>query len=178
MASSTTSPKSTASSAVAARAPPPISATSSFSESGPREFAIATSWPAPAKSRAVVPPMLPEPMIPIRTSGTLLPSVPVLREPVRQLLSHVGERLAGVLESVAHAVPVVRARGLRLLANGVLLAAPQVLAADDVVVVALAHPRQQLVHAPDGERVGEPQLEEQPREAVHPAALLRVLGRL
>src|SRR5438309_1560063 len=39
--------------------------------SGPRELAIATSWPAPTKRCAAVPPILPLPMIPMRTSGAL-----------------------------------------------------------------------------------------------------------
>src|SRR5436305_10307156 len=175
MASSTTSPKSTASSGVTARAPCPISSTRSFSESGPREFAIATSCPAAANSFAAVPPMLPEPMTPIRTPRTLLP---VLGQPVAELLAHVGDRLPGVLERAADPVRVVHARLIGLLAQGVLLPAADVVAADDAVVVPLAHPAEELVHTAHRQRVGEVQLEQEAREAVHTPTPLRVVGGL
>ena len=56
----------TASCGVAA-AVAPVSAASSASESGPRVFATLTSCPSPLSRRVSVPPIFPEPMIPIRT---------------------------------------------------------------------------------------------------------------
>src|SRR5215208_2180971 len=70
MATRTASPNDAASSTLPARAPSPRAATSSDKVSGPREFAIATSCPASTKSRAVVDPMLPPPMIPMRISSS------------------------------------------------------------------------------------------------------------
>src|SRR5215210_2824744 len=65
MATTTTSPASAAPAGVEAVAAGPISPTRPARDSGPWELARTTSWPAPARSRARVPPMLPEPMIPI-----------------------------------------------------------------------------------------------------------------
>jgi hypothetical protein len=56
-----------ASSTVAARAFPPMEETRDCKDSGPRELLTATSCPAFANSRAAVPPMFPDPMIPIFT---------------------------------------------------------------------------------------------------------------
>ena len=59
------SPAAAASSAVAARACGPSSATRSARVSGPRLLLRTTSWPASTASRATVLPMLPLPMSPM-----------------------------------------------------------------------------------------------------------------
>jgi hypothetical protein len=58
-----TSPACAASATVAGCAP--VSRARSASDSGPREFAIQTSYPSDVRRRASAPPMFPEPMIPI-----------------------------------------------------------------------------------------------------------------
>src|SRR3954468_5283302 len=69
-----------------------------------------------------------------------------------------------LVERAAHALAVVRRRGVALLAQRRLLAAAHVLAAHDPVVVAVADPVEQLAHALDRERVGDLEVLEQPRE--------------
>ena len=72
----------------------------------------------------------------------------------------------------------MRGGAVALLAQRRLLADPHVVAADDAVVVALAHPVEQLAHALDRQRVGHLQVLEEPREALEAAALLLVVEPL
>src|SRR3954469_6689127 len=101
-----------------------------------------------------------------------------LLEPRRKLLADVRDRRAGLLEGALHAVAVVRPRALALVLERRLLAAPQIVAADDPVVVALAHPVEQLADALDRQRVRDLQVLQQPRQAVEPGAGLRVVHAL
>src|SRR3954470_7264182 len=101
-----------------------------------------------------------------------------LLEPVAELLADVGDGFPGGAERAPHALGVVLARGARLLARRRFLAATDVLAVDDAVVLALADPLQQLVGATDRHRVGEVEVEQQPRQPLEAAAALGVLEAL
>ena len=71
-ARNTTSPNRAASSTVAAWALGPMASTSAVNESGPRWLLTATRCPAPARSRATVPPMFPDPMTPMSMQPSLV----------------------------------------------------------------------------------------------------------
>src|SRR5204863_6059728 len=86
---------------------------------------------------------------PCGPDGSLL----LAREPLPELVADVAERVADVLERVAHARRVVLLRGAGLVAQGRLLAAADVLAVLDAVVVAAAYPGEELVRAADRHRV-------------------------
>src|SRR4051794_15932089 len=106
--------------------------------------------------------------------GSLL----LLREPIAELRADVRERVADVLERVAHALRVVVLRRARLVAQGRLLAAPDVRAVLDAVVLAAADPRQQLVRAADRHRMRDVEVHQQAREPLDPRALLVVVEAL
>src|SRR5215218_11020260 len=102
----------------------------------------------------------------------------LLRQPVAELLADVVQRVADVLERIAHALAVVALGRLGLLAQRRLLAAAQVRAVRDAVVVAAAHPGEELVRAAHGHRVGDVELHEQARQPLEPGALLVVVEAL
>src|SRR5215212_5438489 len=83
MATRTTSPNEAASTTDAAWACSPSSPTRSARVSGPREFAIATSWPTPTNRDEAVDPILPLPITPIRISARLSGAARGLRIHVR-----------------------------------------------------------------------------------------------
>src|SRR5215217_2823791 len=109
----------------------------------------------------------------------MLATVPApLLEPCRELLSHIVDGLSGALERTADALAVVGGRPLALLPQRRLVADAEVLAAHDPVVVALAHPVEQLAHPLDRQRVGDLEVLEQPRQPLEAGPLLGVLHSL
>src|SRR5215204_4165766 len=98
--------------------------------------------------------------------------LPPLLEPVRELLADLVDRQARFVERPLHALAVVGGGTVGLVAQGRLVAAPQVLAADDPVVLAAADPCQQLADALDRQGVGDLEVLEEPRQPLEPRALL------
>src|SRR3954469_12889477 len=90
----------------------------------------------------------------------------VLRQPVAKLLADVVDRVADVLERFADAARVVVLRGGGLVAERRLLVAGGALAVLDAVVLAAAHPAQQLVRATHRHRVRDVEVHEHPRQAL------------
>src|SRR5581483_2613460 len=114
----------------------------------------------------------------VRESGPELFVVSAdLPQPVRHLLAQVRDVLPGLLEEHFEALGVELDRVGRGLPRSRLLAAADVVAADDPVVVALVHPAHDLRHAPDGDRMPAAELQEEPpRAVVRVGPVLVVLG--
>src|SRR5215210_6268820 len=100
--------------------------------------------------------------------------LPPLLQPVGELVADLADRRPRLLERAPHALAVVRRGAVRLVAQGRLLADPQVVAPHDPVVLAPADPLEELADAPDRQRVRHLEVLEEPREAVDARALLLV----
>src|SRR3954447_4225501 len=98
-------------------------------------------------------------MPPALARGVVRTAIACAVEPLAELLAHVRDRLPGVAERALHAIGVVLAGGVGLLARRRLLAAADVLAGHDAVVFALADPGEELVGALDGHRMGQAEID-------------------